>query len=432
MFVTDPPLCLLRGSPDSAGVRADPGQSTVEYVVLVLLAVLVLAAGAGLHATGIADAVVRQIRIAICRAGGDDCRVAPEPCIVASTMTLDDLTARVAVLRLRGGRTLVRERRSDGSERVTLVARGGGGAGLGLGADIAVGTWALGGRLDGAIELRGGRGRVWTLDSSARADALVRALSRHPASHRRGLPPGRRQRDAPIPAADAVFGERGLATSVAGGLQRVGLTLDAEDLLTTRTDRRTGERTLLVRRRTDLLGTLGVLGPLGAEGGARRDERAALVVDRNWRPLRLLVTRIRRVQGGGNLPGPLRALVARGGLPLRRGRVVEVERRLELAEPANLAAAGAFVRALRDPGLRLGAAVAVSDALRRRLDAAGETRLRVYDLDVRHGGAHGGIDVGVGLGAGYEHAVERLRLVGATERDGGGRWRERDDCLLGA
>lgn len=408
------------------------GQSTIEYLALVLLAVTLLVAGAaGLHATGIAEALVAQIRIAICRAGGDDCRTAPEPCVVTSTTTLDDMSLRVAVLRLRGGRTLLRERRSDGSERVTLVSRGGGGVGLGLGADIGVGTWVLGGRLDGTVELRGGRGRVWTLPSHARADALVRALAAGPVRRARGRSP-RARGGSPLPEPDAVVGDRGLATSVSGALERVGLSLDAEDLFTTRTDRRTGERTLVIRRRTEALGSLGLAGPLGAEGGARRDERAALVVDRGGRPLRLVVAGVRRAQGGLQLPGPLRSLVARSGLPLRRGRVVETERRLDLADPANLAAAGAYIRALRDPALRLGAAVVVSGTLRARLDAAGETRLRVYDLDVRHSGAHGGIDAGVGLGGGYEHAVERLRLVGAAERDGGGRWREREDCLLGA
>ena len=398
------------------------GQSTIEYLALVLLAVAVLAAGAaGLHATGIAEALIGQIRVAICRAGGDDCRTPPEPCVVAATTTLDDLTARVAILRLRGGRTLVRERRSDGSERVTLVTRGGGGAGLGLGADVGAGTWVLGGRLDAALEARGGRGRIWTLSSHGQATALVRALTR---------PPARRGRRALAPP-DSTFGDRGLATSVSGALERVGLSLEAEDLFTTRVDRRTGERTLVIRRRTDALGSLGVVGPAGAEGGARRDERAALVVDRGGRPVRLLLTATRRVQGGLQLPGPLRALVARSGLPLRHGRVVETERRLDLADPVNLAAARAFVRALGDPGLRVGPAVVVTAALRRRLDTAGETRLRLYDLDVRHGGAHGGLDLGIGIGGGYEHAVEHLRLVGATERDGAGRWRERDDCLLG-
>ncbi len=391
------------------------GQSTVEYSALILVAVALLAAGAaGLHGSGIAEALVEQIKRAICLVGGGTCRQAPEPCVVAATATSDDTSVRLVILRLRGGRTLLRERRSDGSERVTLIRRSGAGGGLALGAEIGAGTWMLGGRLDGAVEIRGGHGRVWTLRSGREADALVRAL----ASGGRALP-----------APDVVFGEHGLGTAVSGNLERVGLALDAEDLFTTRTDRRSGERTLFIRRSNDVLGSVGVVGPLGAEAGARTEERAALVVDARGRPLRLAVTSVRRLQAGVQLPGPLRTA---GRLPLRQGRVVETERRLDLGDPANLAAAGAFVRALRDPGLRLGAAFAVSDALRRRLDTAGETRMRVYALDVRRNGARVGVDVGVGVGGGHEHAVERARLIGAAEREAGGVWRERDDCLVAA
>ncbi len=416
-------------------MRSEDGQSTIEYVVLVLVAVALLAAGGTvLHATGIAGALVEQMRIAICRVDGGACRTAPEPCVVTVTATLDDATLRVAVLRLRGGRTLLRERRSDGSERVTLITRGGGGAGLGLGGDLAVGRWGAGARLDAALEVRGGRGRVWTLPTTRAADALVAALRTRTAGAggRARRPGAARPRAAPVPQPDVVFDDRGLSTSVSGALGRLGLSLEAEDLLTTRTDRRTGERTLLVRRRNEVLGSVGLLGPLGAEGGARRDERAALVLDAHGRPLRLVVGEVRRLQGGVRLPGPLRAPAARSGLPQRRGRVVESERVLDLTDPANLAAASAFVRALRDPGLQLGPAVAVADGLRRRLDAAGLTRMRVYALDTRHSGAHGGVDAGAGLGAGFEHAVERSRLVAATEREGAGPWRERGDCLLAA
>lgn len=416
-------------------MRGDHGQSTVEYVLLILVAVLLLAAGAaGVHAVGIADAVVAQLRLAICRVGGGACGSPSEPCVVSVTATFDDTTLRVAVLRLRGGRTLLRERRSDGSERVTLVTRGGAGAGVGLGGDLAVGRWAAGGRLDAALEARGGRGRVWTVRSSGAADALVAALGRRASvAHggRAGGPPPR-PRAAPVPEPDVVFGDRGLSTTASATLGRLGLSLEAEDLVTTRTDRRTGERTLLVRRRNDVLGSVGLLGPLGAEGGARRDERAALVLDARGRPLRLVVGEVRRLQGGARLPGPLRAPVARSGLPQRHGRVVEVERVLDLADPLNLAAASAFVRALRDPGLGFGPAAAVSAGLRHRLDAVGLTRMRIYALEARHSGVHGGVDAGVGLGGGVEHAVERSLLVAATEREGGGPWRERGDCLLAA
>lgn len=407
------------------------GQSTVEYAGLVLVAAAVLAAGAaGLHGTGIAEALIGQIQRAICLVSGGECRAAPEPCVVASTTTQDDVNLRIAILRLGGGTTVLRERRSDGSERVTIVQRTSGGAGLGLGAEIGAGTWMLGGRVDGSVEARGASGRVWTVRSARAADALVRAIRARPVLRGR-TPRPRRARRRPLPPADVVFGSRGLGATIAGNLERVGLSLDAEDLFSTTTDRRTGERTLTIRRHSDLMGTLGVAGPIGAEAGLGRDDRAALVVDAHGRPLRLAVTAVQRVQAGVRLPGSLR-LVVGGRLPLRAGRVVQTERRLDLSDPANLAAAGAYVRALRDPGIHLGAAFAVSDALRRRLDAAGETRLRVYALDVRHSGGRLGVDAGVGIGGGFEHAVERAHLIAASEREAGGAWRTRDDCLVAA
>lgn len=412
-------------------MRPERGQSTVEYVALALVAVAVLAAGAaGLHATGIASALIAQMQRALCRLDGGDCRRAPEPCVVASTTTIDDVSVRLAVLRLRGGRTLLRERRSDGSERITLIARGGGGAGAALGGELRIGSRAAGGRLDAAIEARGGRGRTWAVPSIAAGDALLRALGARAAPPSgRMMAVARRPRRAAVPEPDVVFGERSLSTAVSGALQRIGLSFEAEDLAGSRTDTRSGERTLVVRRRNELLGSLGVI---GAEGSGRRDERAALVVDARGRPLRLVLGETRRLQGGVKLPGALRSLLARGGLPQRRGHVLETERALDLGDPANLAAASAFVRALRDPGLRADAALAVSGSLRRRLDAAGRSSLRAYALDVRHSGARAGVDAGVGVGGGYEHSVEQARLVAASERDGRGPWRERGDCLVGA
>jgi hypothetical protein len=246
------------------------------------------------------------------------------------------------------------------------------------------------------------------------------------------LPSVRVPSRAPVPEPDVVFGERALSTTASGTLQRIGLSLEAEDLAAARVDRRSGERTLVVRRRNELLGSIGLIGSAGGEGGGRRDERAALVLDANGRPLRLVVGETRRLQAGVRLPGALRSLMARSGAPQRGGQVIETERTLDLVDPANLAAASAFVRALRDPGLRADAALAVGDSLRRRLDAAGRTSVRAYSLKVRHSGGRAGVDAGIGLGGGYEHAVEQTRLVAASEREGSGPWRERGDCLVGA
>ncbi len=107
---------------------------------------------------------------------------------------------------------------------------------------------------------------------------------------------------------------------------------------------------------------------------------------------------------------------------------MQVERHLDLTDPANLAVAGAFVRALRRPRLRLGDAVAVSDGLRARLDVAGSGQVRVYAFDARHTGGRVVLSVGVGLGGGAEGLVETLRLEHAAERDPGGAWHASGTC----
>lgn len=401
------------------------GQSTVEYAALVLLALLVLtAAGAGLAASGIAGSVVAQMRRALCLVSGAGCPAPAEPpCVLAVRTHTTDVSARLSVLRLRGGRSVIRERRADGSERVTVLDRAGAGVGLATGVDAGIGGWSVAVRAGATVEGRSGAGRTWVVPNAAAGDALLRRLAPRPGTGRSPAPlPA--ARDAPEP--DVTFGEHGLDTELEGRLGRIGLTLDAEDVLGTRTDRRTGTRTLAVRRRNDLAGGLGLFAEL--QGLGRREERYALTVDRAGRPLDLEIRETLRLQAGVRLPGPLRTVVGRTGLPVRAGRVWETERHLDLADPESLAAAAAFVRALRAPRLRLGDAVVVTGALRRRLAAVGTAQARVYGMTARVGGGHGGLDVLGGLGGAYETVDEALTLRAARVLGPDGRWRDRGDC----
>lgn len=108
---------------------------------------------------------------------------------------------------------------------------------------------------------------------------------------------------------------------------------------------------------------------------------------------------------------------------------METETHLDLTDADNLEAARAFIEAVRSPKLRLGAAVAVSEALRRRLDSHGVRQRRVYLLDVRHTGARGRVGAGVSIGLRGERSEESARLVEAAVRGLDGNWRRRDDCL---
>ncbi len=408
-------------------MRAQSGQTTLEYVALIFLATLLLAAGAALLSTAaIAHAVVAQFTRALCLAGRGDCDRDRTPCVLSARTASDEVLLRLAVVRLGGGRTVVRERRSDGRELLTVIGRGGAGIGAEVGGEVAIGSVSVGALAGGSVEARIGRSRSWLVHDARAGDALLRRLTPTVAAVRGGALGRRRPRRPPPP--DVTVSEHGLDTTLRGTLGRVGLELDAEDLAGVRVDRTARERTFLIRRRSQAVGSVGLLAGFGGEAAARREERYALTVDAAGRPLDLAITEARRVHAGARLPGPLRTLAGRAALPLRRGRVVQTERHLDLTVPANLAAAAAFVRALRRPRLRLGDAVVVSDALRARLDAAGRAQARVYALEVAHNGARGSLSAGAGLGGGYERTVETLRLTAASIRGADGVWRPREDC----
>ena len=100
-----------------------------------------------------------------------------------------------------------------------------------------------------------------------------------------------------------------------------------------------------------------------------------------------------------------------------------------LTDPDNGAAARDFLREVVAPRPHLGAAVAVSAALRRRLDESGVLDVRAYALSGRTTGIGATAGTGVGrLGASYERRRQRLRLVGAAQRGPDGLWRTRGDC----
>ncbi len=392
----------------------ESGQASSDYIAILLVCACVLGAGGGAAAaaggSGMAGAVSAQFARAICRVTGGDCERDRIPCVTSIRARVDDLAGVVAIIRLSGGRTLLRERRSDGMELITLAERGGLGIEVGAGAEAGVGGGAIGDSLAGSISGRVTRGRAWLRPAGAQAQALVDRIG-----------------DPPAP--DFTWGEKGMESRAEGRYHLAGLSLDAEDAFGARRDTRTGERTFTIRRRNELAGDLARLGA-GAEAGGRHVERYAVTVDRSGRPVDLVVTDTVRYHGGVALPGPLKAVAMALGAPaLRRGRIVETETHLDLTDADNLEVARAFIEAVRSPKLRLGTAVAVSEALSRRLDSHGVRQRRVYLLDVRHTGARGRVGAGVSIGLGGERSEESARLVEAAVRGLDGNWRRRDDCL---
>ncbi|MFM8561262.1 MAG: hypothetical protein ACKOB9_04105, partial [Solirubrobacterales bacterium] len=133
----------------------ESGQASSDYIAILLVCACVLGAGgaaaSAANGTGLAGAVSAQFARAICRVSGGDCERDRLPCVTSIRARVDDLTGVVAVIRLSGGRTLLRERRSDGMELITLAERGGLGLEVGAGAEGVLGVQGEAGQVVAAL-----------------------------------------------------------------------------------------------------------------------------------------------------------------------------------------------------------------------------------------------------------------------------------------
>ena len=274
---------------------------------------------------------------------------------------------------------------------------------------------------------------MWRLKSDAEADALLRSLGAETARRnpRAGGSLALRLHDIPRPRRpDETIGEDGLAATLRAELGRFGIELGAQDLAGSRADGASGTRTLTLRRRNDLTASVAVLGA-GVVGRGRHEERYGLRVDAAGRPLELVAVELLGLDAGARLPAPLRVTLGRAQLPARHGSLTVLERRLDLNDAANLAAARGFIGALRHPGLTGVDRATIEGALHERLEMAGGAAPLVYDLGVSVRDLHAEGSVGIGLGGGAASTEETLRLVAASAHEPGQPWRERGDCLDG-
>ena len=304
---------------------------------------------------------------------------------------------------------------------------------LAIGGSISVGGADYGVAASGSFSGRIARGRAWTVPSAAAAERLIAQLAPAAATVTgRGRlpfssPPGRH---ATPPPADITFGASGLSSIIGGRLAAAGISFEAEDLVGERLDHRTGQRTLTIARRNELLADLSPLPASGVEGGLRRSERYTLTLDRAGNPIDLGVFDARRFHAGAKLPGAVSTLVSSvGSLPLRQGMLVEVEQHLDLSNAASRAVATSFIAALRDRGVGFGPAAQVSQAFKARINSDGVTLVRSYGIEGSRSGFGGKLGAGVGLGGNYQRSVENATLLDSRVRGIDQNWRSRSDCL---
>jgi hypothetical protein len=402
--------------------RSQRGQGTVEYVAILTLVALVLAAavaGAAAFAPGVGNAVVGQVRHALCIVAGRACeeQVAARPCVMRTARDERRESVSLGFVELGAGRVVLRERLSDGKLRLTVLHRGRAGVTAGFGSSTRVRVGGVevdvGAHAQGTVAGLVGGGQVFEVRTAAEADAIVRRLR---AEGSPTLDAVRRLvRRGGTPAADATLAEGGFDAGVdlelSAGEAKAGASGGGENVLGRRVDRRTAETTWYLRLDRELPVFADAL--LGdASGELDGDALLSVTMDREGRP-----TELAALVGGHARAG---AAVETGASATAGTARWEAEARVGLADPEVAAALRAWRSSPAAGEAVLGLGRALRD--RARIDVRRYAREASSDGD--------GVDAGMGVRAGVEWGRDReaTRLLSAVTRPPGGLWERRLDC----
>lgn len=403
-------------------MRSQRGQATIDYLGLIAVLAVVLAVAAGVAsgaAPGVANAVVGQVRRALCIVTGGWCGAERRlPCVIASERDNRHVAFAIILIRLDGDRYVLREKMSDGTVRLTLAQRGGAGVELGVGGRAQV---TLRGRTIGMEdELRGGLegilgyGETYVARDDGEAEEILRAL-------RRRIP----LIGGPDPSERFVEGgTRGLARLGVGG-SVAGLSLErlAETVVGGRRDERTGNVTITLNAGSAGWALLSAF-MAGPSGASDRQVTFALTLDRDRRPIELGLTATGLLAAGATLPIGIarRAKIrADAGLMKLRGRRWEFGARLDLRDPAVAAAWAAFRHDPANPGAIRGLAAA--------LHTRAHVDVRAYSVGSESAGGALVAGAGLRIGGELDRTIDRARLLAAASRPPGGVWEQRADCV---
>ncbi len=403
--------------------RSQRGQGTVEYVAIIALVALVLAAavaGAAGLGPGIGNAVVGQIRHALCVVAGRACeeQVAARPCVMRTARDERRESVSLGFVQLGAGRVVLRERLSDGTLRLTVLHRGRAGVTAGFGSSTRVRVGGVevdvGAHAQGTVAGLVGGGQVFEVRTAAQADAIVRRLR---AEGSPTLDAVRRlvRRGGGTPAADATLAEGGFDAGVdfelSAGEAKAGASGGGENVLGRRVDRRTGETTWYLRLDRELPVFADAL--LGdASGELDGDALLSVTTDRQGH-----ATELAALVGGHARAG---ASVETGASATASTARWEAEARVGLDDPEVAAALRAWRSSPASGEAVLGLGRALRD--RARIDVRRYAREASSDGD--------GVDAGLGVRAGVEWGSDReaTRLLSAVTRPPGGLWERRLDC----
>ncbi|HST38831.1 MAG TPA: hypothetical protein VLK58_04955 [Conexibacter sp.] len=452
-------------------LRGEEGQAANEYVALLALVAIALAALAGISASGIGSGVLAGLQRGICLLAPGPCprivavRDDLAACPVSKRASRERLSETIAIVELGSSGTLRATRHSDGTVTITLADGSDVGATFRFGAHVAAGREAgAGGR--GRAGVDWGSGRSWKLPNEAAAADFVARFG-DKATIKGKLVDQVRSRcslicDAlgwrpheQLPEPDETFEEGGASARLQAGFG-----------LGDRTGEVNGKAGAMLGRRAARDGTTTWYVQLSGEAAAQLDLSAgelalagtgeavlAYEVGADGRALSVGVAVAggfagnagaeaekdgRGVAGaggagkGGGAAGAGRAGRAglrslSGGIGELAGGVVELEAKLDLTDPANYAAGRAVLDGLFDPGAYAEMPDRVR-ALGERIVAGAQIDARLYTQ--RSSAQKYGADValGVAIGGAFERSSEQLDLRAAFTRLPGLPFLARDDC----
>jgi hypothetical protein len=373
---------------------SSPGQAAADYVAVLLVVGVVLAATAtaAVAVPDVGARVVRTVRTGLCIVGGDVCRSADaaaaglEPCVTVEHSTRQETTLDVAVIRLGGSGEWQLALQSDGGAVVTRLAEAEGGGTVGVGLTFSPVGLDAGALLALTAGYRGGK--AWRFRDAASALAFLERAKRD------GAVAGSRPPDIRWDGL-AGSGDAEVEAAIAG-LADVGLHAAAEAVLGLRRDG--AARTLTVDLGSEAPSLAVDLPGFPAAPGAM----SALVADVTWES------------------GTATELVLRSAGE-RDGRVEELVARLDLREPES--------RALAERLLAPGGTRGDLEAIARRAVHAGVVERNGYETSERRRGVSIAGRLGVSLGLSHERVSAERTLVDAVAWMRGGPPVRRFDCL---
>lgn len=447
-------------------LRGERGQAANEYVALLALVAIAIAALAGISASGIGGSVLAGLQRGICLVAPGPCprivavRDDLAPCPVSKRASKERLSETIAIVELGSSGTLRATRHSDGTVTITLADGSEVGATFRFGAHVAAGREVgAGGR--GRAGVDWGSGRSWTLPNEAAAADFVARFG-DKATIKGKLVDQVRSRcslicDAlgwrpheQLPEPDETFEEGGAGARLQAGFGlggREGEMNAKAGAVLGRRIARNGTTTWYVQLSSEAAGQLdlsagelalalageavlsyevgadgkplsvgvAVVGGLAGSGGAEAEKNGRGVAGAGGK--------------GGGTAGAGRAglRTLAGGLGELAGGVVELDAKLDLADPANYAAGRAVVDGLFDPGAYAEMPARVR-ALGERIVAGTQVDARLYAQRTSSQKYGADVALGVGIGGAFERSSEQLDLLAAFTRLPGLPFLARDDC----